>query len=110
MEDGALETEALLARAQSPEVLRRFGNDVSEQLHDDSPDGLAVDRHVEVHHRVGVSRKRLGHGHLSAVGPRHEALAVDERSSEGLGHLWSLELGRELLDLPVSLCLWETHT
>lgn len=55
VEDGAVETEALLARAQSPEVLCRFGNDVSEQLHDDSPSRLAVDPHVEVHHGVGVS-------------------------------------------------------
>lgn len=54
VEDGAVETEALLARAQSPEVLCRFGNDVSEQLHDDSPSRLTIDPHIEVHHRVGV--------------------------------------------------------
>ncbi len=109
VEDGPAVTEALLSCTQSTEVLRRSGHDVSEELHHDSPSMLVIHGDVEEHHRVGVSRQRLGGGRLRGVGLRHAALAVCEGLSEGLGQLWSLELSRQLLDLPVSLCVHK-HT
>ncbi len=109
MEDGPLVTKALLSCTQSTEVLRRPGHNVSEELHHDSPSMLIIHGDVEKHHRVGVSRQRLGGRHLRGVGLRHAALAVCEGLSEGLGQLWSLELSRQLLDLSVSLCV-DKHT
>ena len=44
----ALEAEALLASAQSAEVLRRPGDNVATQSHLDAAGGRAADGHVEV--------------------------------------------------------------
>ncbi len=97
VEDGPAVTEALLSRTQSPEVLRRSGHDVSEELHDDSPSILTIYGDVEEHHRVGLSWKRLGGRHLSGVGLQHAALAVGERLTEGLWDYGSCAWPREMI-------------
>jgi hypothetical protein len=55
VEDGALVVQrlsglsnALLARAESAEVLGRLGNKVGVELHGDTADGLAAERDVKV--------------------------------------------------------------
>ena len=53
VEGGALVAEALLARAQRPEVLRGLRRDVSLQFHDDATDLSAADHHVEEDLGVG---------------------------------------------------------
>ncbi len=105
VEAGSAVTEALLSCTQSPEVLCCFGQDVSKELHDDSPSILTIYGDVEEDHRVGLLRKRLGGRHLNGVILQQAALAAGEHWSEGLGQLCSLEPGCQLLNFPVSLCM-----
>lgn len=43
-----------LACAELPEVFRRPWDDICEELHFDTPQGLAAKRNVEEHDRVGL--------------------------------------------------------
>ncbi len=48
MEGGASVPEPLFTGAERPEVLRRLGDDILAQLHDDATQLLTVGGHVEV--------------------------------------------------------------
>jgi len=50
-------THALLTGAEAPKVLRRLGDGVRVELHDDPTGGGAADGHVEEHLRVGHGEK-----------------------------------------------------
>lgn len=62
VELGAGVTEAVLASAESTEVLGGLGDDVSAQLHDDAANGLLVDGNIEVNYltRNNNPSKRAG--------------------------------------------------
>uniref|UniRef100_A0A8C5DV71 Uncharacterized protein n=1 Tax=Gouania willdenowi TaxID=441366 RepID=A0A8C5DV71_GOUWI len=64
VEDGALQSEAFLPRAERSKVLRRLRGDVGEELDDNGSQWLFVCAHFEEHLWVGVSRVLLDSGDL----------------------------------------------
>lgn len=63
---GALVPEPLLSGAQGPEIFGRFRNDVVAKFKNDSPQFLAVGRHVEVHlKKLAISI--LGNGNYYSI-------------------------------------------
>ena len=67
----ALVTEPFFARAQSAEVLRSLGNDVSKEFERDATSILAVD--VDVEENCRVSHEGSPYHRFGALAPRHEA-------------------------------------
>ena len=111
MEDGVAEAEAFLSGAESPEVLRRLGDDVREELDGQCAQRLSVGRHREEHPGVGVSGVLLNSGHLWRRVERgvafclaRAALTLAEGLLEGFHYFRGLELGRQLLHYTVTIC------
>lgn len=64
VEDGVLQPKAVLASAESPEVLCSLGNNVGEKLYGDGAQWLVISRHFEEHLWVSLSGVFLDSGHL----------------------------------------------
>lgn len=110
VKDGVLKAKTSLSSTENPEVLRRLGDNMREQLDGDGTKWFLVGCYFEEHPWVGLSGVLLDPGHLMyggargvATGEVHVLLTSTEDFLEGFSDVCAFKFSCQLLHNTVAL-------